>query len=390
MPGVGFHGGFELSEVGTDVLVSTAGDEVPYDVAFVVPPHPAAGDRRRLIRWPVRPGLAGGAASPRSASPHDRAGCGHGSSSRPLVRSSRRRRPGGGGRPGPHRRPAAGRASGCRCSGPPGSTPAASRRTTSRTSATRRRSCGPTCVGVLARDGRGRGDQQPQRHRRRRRADPRPRTPGPALRRVRPDPGVPVRPRHGRARRRTAPRIAPHARAYVTHVQQLASALLAAGARLRARRLRLLPRRRRPRARPAWTERRARAAPRRTATRPGDPLPGVDPFDVAVWRPSGGRAPGLAEPVGLGPPRLARRVRRDGGGHARAHGRRPGRRRGPHVPAPRLPGGHGRGRGVGGPVRPPVLHVGAVAKDGAKMAKSTGNLILVGDLLERRPPRPCG
>ena len=37
--GVGFHGGFELSQVGTDVLVSTAGAEVSYDVAFVVPPH---------------------------------------------------------------------------------------------------------------------------------------------------------------------------------------------------------------------------------------------------------------------------------------------------------------------------------------------------------------
>jgi sulfide:quinone oxidoreductase len=37
--GVGFHGGFEVSEVDADVLVSAAGDEVPYDVAFVVPPH---------------------------------------------------------------------------------------------------------------------------------------------------------------------------------------------------------------------------------------------------------------------------------------------------------------------------------------------------------------
>ena len=37
--GVGFHGGFEVSEVSADALVSASGDEVPYDVAFVVPPH---------------------------------------------------------------------------------------------------------------------------------------------------------------------------------------------------------------------------------------------------------------------------------------------------------------------------------------------------------------
>ena len=37
--GVGYHGGFEVSEVDADVLVSASGDEVPYDVAFVVPPH---------------------------------------------------------------------------------------------------------------------------------------------------------------------------------------------------------------------------------------------------------------------------------------------------------------------------------------------------------------
>ncbi|MGZ4569098.1 MAG: NAD(P)/FAD-dependent oxidoreductase [Blastococcus sp.] len=37
--GVGFHGGFELTEVQPDVVVSTAGDEVPYDVAMIVPPH---------------------------------------------------------------------------------------------------------------------------------------------------------------------------------------------------------------------------------------------------------------------------------------------------------------------------------------------------------------
>ncbi|GAA3162837.1 FAD/NAD(P)-binding oxidoreductase [Blastococcus jejuensis] len=37
--GVGFHGGFEVSEVDAGVLVSASGDELPYDAAFVVPPH---------------------------------------------------------------------------------------------------------------------------------------------------------------------------------------------------------------------------------------------------------------------------------------------------------------------------------------------------------------
>jgi cysteinyl-tRNA synthetase len=33
-----------------------------------------------------------------------------------------------------------------------------------------------------------------------------------------------------------------------------------------------------------------------------------------------------------------------------------------------------------------VMHVGAVHQDGAKMAKSTGNLTLVSDLLDQHPP----
>jgi sulfide:quinone oxidoreductase len=41
--GVGFTGGFEISQVHADVLVSASGDEVPYDAAFVVPPHRPPG-----------------------------------------------------------------------------------------------------------------------------------------------------------------------------------------------------------------------------------------------------------------------------------------------------------------------------------------------------------
>jgi cysteinyl-tRNA synthetase len=39
-----------------------------------------------------------------------------------------------------------------------------------------------------------------------------------------------------------------------------------------------------------------------------------------------------------------------------------------------------------GPFARRMLHVGAVHQDGAKMAKSTGNLTLVADLLETAPP----
>lgn len=39
--GVGFHGGFELTQTDAGSVVSTTGDEVPFDVAFVVPPHRA-------------------------------------------------------------------------------------------------------------------------------------------------------------------------------------------------------------------------------------------------------------------------------------------------------------------------------------------------------------
>ena len=37
-----------------------------------------------------------------------------------------------------------------------------------------------------------------------------------------------------------------------------------------------------------------------------------------------------------------------------------------------------------------TMHIGEVRVDGAKMAKSTGNLVLVSSLLERFDPAPCG
>jgi cysteinyl-tRNA synthetase len=80
-----------------------------------------------------------------------------------------------------------------------------------------------------------------------------------------------------------------------------------------------------------------RALALRLATEYGDDPadPGKDdPFDVAVWRASHGGEPGWASPWGTGRPgwhaECAARVRPGGG--------RAGRRRGPGVPAPRLPG----------------------------------------------------
>ena len=51
-----------------------------------------------------------------------------------------------------------------------------------------------------------------------------------------------------------------------------------------------------------------------------------DPFDVAIWQASTGDRAGLAEPVGPGPPRLARGVRGDGPVLVRFRGGCAGRR----------------------------------------------------------------
>jgi cysteinyl-tRNA synthetase len=117
---------------------------------------------------------------------------------------------------------------------------------------------------------------------------------------------------------------------------------------------------------------------------PGDPLR-EDPFDVPLWRPSGESDPAWPSPWGWGRP----------GWHAECAA----------MAAATL--GSTVDVLVGGtdltfphhayqaamveaavsvtPFARRMLHVGAVSKDGAKMAKSTGNLTLVADLLETAP-----
>ena len=57
---------------------------------------------------------------------------------------------------------------------------------------------------------------------------------------------------------------------------------------------------------------------------------------------------------------------------------------------PRLPNGHGRVVHRSHAVRPGSADAGVVHVSGAKMAKSTGNLVLVSDLLAEYPPGLSG
>ena len=98
------------------------------------------------------------------------------------------------------------------------------------------------------------------------------------------------------------------------------------------------------------------------------------------------RRGGVAEPVGRGPARLARRVRGDGADHLRARPRPARRRRGPALPAPRLRGRDGRGGHRGRAVRAGVdARRHRAGWTASKMAKSTGNLVLVSDVVAKHP-----
>jgi cysteinyl-tRNA synthetase len=127
-------------------------------------------------------------------------------------------------------------------------------------------------------------------------------------------------------------------------------------------------------------EGRARQLAAEFGDEPGDGLR-EEPLDVPVWRPSGDRDPAWPSPWGWGRP----------GWHAECAA----------MATATL--GHGVDVLVGGadlafphhahqtamaeaasgvgPFARSQLHVGSVAQDGAKMAKSTGNLTLVADLL---------
>ncbi|MGY1593583.1 cysteine--tRNA ligase [Geodermatophilus sp. SYSU D00708] len=175
------------------------------------------------------------------------------------------------------------------------------------------------------------------------------------------------------------PTAAPRARHHVSHVQQLAAALLRTD-RAYVREGHVYFRAGDVVARSGLDAARARQLAAEFGDGPDDPLRD-DPFDVPVWRPSGDRDPAWPSPWGWGRP----------GWHAECaamatatlgHG------------VDVLVGGadlafphHGyqtamaeAASGVG-PFARAQVHVGAVSQDGAKMAKSTGNLTLVADLL---------
>ncbi|HLK95610.1 MAG TPA: cysteine--tRNA ligase [Nocardioidaceae bacterium] len=175
----------------------------------------------------------------------------------------------------------------------------------------------------------------------------------------------------------------PRARHHVTHVQQLAAALLASGDAY-ARDDHVWFRGAGALAASGLTRDQALVLSADYGDQPDDPRKD-DPFDVAVWRPSGEHDPAWPSPWGWGRP----------GWHAECAA----------MAVAVL--GHGIDALVGGddltfphhayqsamveaaaglPLARSVLHVGGVHQDGAKMAKSTGNLTLVGDLLELHAP----
>ena len=182
----------------------------------------------------------------------------------------------------------------------------------------------------------------------------------------------------------TRPAHQPRARHHVVPVQQLAAALLAGG-HAYARDGFVYFRGADVAARAGLTPQRARQLSAEYGDDPADPRRD-DPFDVAVWRPSADGQPAWPSPWGPGRPgwhaecaAMALTVFGAGvdilaGGADLAF---------PHhayqaamVEAATSVTPFSRAR----------LHVGTVRQDGAKMAKSTGNLTLVGDLLREHSP----
>lgn len=179
------------------------------------------------------------------------------------------------------------------------------------------------------------------------------------------------------------PTHAPRARYYITHVQQLTAALLAAG-RAYEREGHVFFRGADVPGRAGLDRAAALELSEAFGDAPGDPLR-EDPFDVPLWRPSEETDPAWPSPWGWGRP----------GWHAECAA----------MAAATL--GSAVDVLVGGedltfphhayqaamveaavsvaPFARRMLHVGAVSQDGTKMAKSTGNLTLVADLLETVP-----
>jgi L-cysteine:1D-myo-inositol 2-amino-2-deoxy-alpha-D-glucopyranoside ligase len=174
------------------------------------------------------------------------------------------------------------------------------------------------------------------------------------------------------------PTHAPRARYYIPHVQQLAAALLAAG-RAYEREGHVFFRGADVPGQAGLDRAAALALSEAFGDAPGDPLR-EDPFDVPLWRPSGETDPAWPSPWGWGRP----------GWHAECAAMAAATL-GSAVDV--LVGGEDltfphhayQAAMVEAPFARRMLHVGAVSQGGAKMAKSTGNLTLVADLLETAP-----
>jgi L-cysteine:1D-myo-inositol 2-amino-2-deoxy-alpha-D-glucopyranoside ligase len=180
------------------------------------------------------------------------------------------------------------------------------------------------------------------------------------------------------------PTIAPRARHHVGSVQQLAAALLAAGAAYE-RDGAVYFRGARVGERAGLDRDQALELAAAFGDDPTDPRKD-DPFDVPVWRPSGETDPAWPSPWGWGRP----------GWHAECAAMAAATL---GLTVDVLVGGEDlafphhayqaamveAAAGVT-PFARRQLHVGAVRRDGVKLAKSTGNLILVADLLESYAP----
>ena len=179
------------------------------------------------------------------------------------------------------------------------------------------------------------------------------------------------------------PAMTPRARAYVPHVQQLAAALLVAG-RAYEREGHVFFRGAGIHARAGLDRADALELAEAYGDMPADPLRD-DPFDVPIWRPSGEHDPAWPSPWGWGRP----------GWHAECAAMAAATL-GSSVDV--LVGGedlafphHAYQAAMVeaavsvGPFARRMLHVGEVSQGGSKMAKSTGNLTLVADLLETAP-----
>jgi cysteinyl-tRNA synthetase len=176
----------------------------------------------------------------------------------------------------------------------------------------------------------------------------------------------------------------PRARHHIAQVQQLAAALLAAG-RAYLRDGYVYFRGADTVARTGLTREQALALADEYGDRPDDPLRD-DPFDVPVWRPSAGDQPTWPSPWGPGRPgwhaecaSMALSVLGTGvdilaGGADLA------------FPHHIYQAAMAEAATSVTPFARSRLHVGTVYQNGAKMAKSTGNLTLVTDLLRDHSP----